>query len=340
MFFYNGYRRFLIVTLFVMAMLMTACGGDSSSPSIPTWVDDAVSAPAKIILPVDAPVDIATLEVAVMDREFFPDSLGNLNIKTPVNTPSDAYIMLPPKAGGDAPVIYLFATCFPGEANVEISVESTAIGLVMSSIPRHYLDNAGSPAQVKDTVILHAEPFITKFSTMIADDPYVLEYDNLPNVFDQTYKDSVSATYEALKLLMQTNAAVPARLNTAAKLFSVDEFGGQFIVTPAAEQDGFKIVAEFINGEMTGDLLVQNDTRLYAHTRVTTVLNTVIKDFPKGFVNSAFSPQILGSQAGFWGGFISTEERVKAGFKNVTVDIETAGTLDIGPDYYNTSGRV
>jgi len=343
-----------------LSILLSGCGGESGESPAPVtddWQTNAITILASIDLPKSSPISSDQLSVEVFDKVFVADESGSINIKSPADSATDSYIMLPPKEGQELPTIYLFNTILPGEGIVELSAKSTAIALIMAGIPQYYLLNAGSAIEVKDLIRQHANAFITKFEDMIENDPYVLSEGNMPNVLDDVYISSAVAVADTLRDLLEQkrlsslsntfeNSAPSNKtlfnVNTmqVAKAFSPLSAGGdsaQFFVTPEVEQQGFSILPEIKDDKMTGNIIVQNDTRLYANVRVTDTVGNEIQEIPNGFVNSAFNPKMLSSQAGFWGGFTSSEQMVSVDYRNVTVDVETGGLLDPQNDYFNTS---
>ena len=340
---------FLVLSIFVV----TGCSDNSSDnppPETRSWQDDAVVLPAIIELPDSSPLNSEQLALEVFDQSFPVPDPQAAELKTLTNAPSDVYLMLPPLEGEEEETVYLFATVLPGEQQVVINVESTAIGLVMNGIPQYYLLNAGNAEDVKQAIAVQAAAFISQFSEMIENEPYVLKKENLSQVYDAVYIDSSKAALETLRDMIeakqiaasQESQLLPAKplgysMMPAYKALSADEFGEQFSVTPSAEQQGFTIIADTDSGKLTGKIKVDNDTRLYANVRVTNTFGTIIQDIPTGLVNSAFNPTMLGSQSGFWGGFASSQQTIDVGFSNVTIDIETGGTLDPKEDYLATS---
>gem|GEM_PF-2688239 len=328
-------RSSLCAGVLVLLPLLTllGCGGGGGGgspvsfpePALPDWTDHAVNKPVAVTLPDASPLVGRPLEASIFDRSFALDSTSILPVS--VETATDVALLLEPDATTDAPVVYLFTTVLPGDTDIRISAQSTAIGLVMNAIPQYYLTEITDAANVRHIISVQAEPFITRFIAALEDDPYLLRIENLPAVYDQMYEDAVVDSYNALRLLAQNGARIAAR----------DYPGGQFEVMPADEQDGFSVLPELVNGRLSGNILIHNDTRIYAHYQVLTTTGDVLKAFPQGFVNSAYDADILGSQSSFWGGFIATEKKVETGFRNVMVDIQTPGLLQQPADYLNST---
>ncbi len=326
---------------------LTACssgggsGGGSDESSIPTT---AVS--GTVTMPDSSPVDVKEIDVEVLDDAFGADAEGGFIIDVPEERIVDATVMLPQRDGDSMPTVYLFTTLLPGETEVELNKEETAVGLLMNGISHDHLTRAGTPQEVKQVLRQNGQAFIQRFKQMIEADPYVLRVENLDNVYDQTYIDAVLACKSALENLMPADGSnVVEQLSAAARWRTVSHAGASreapsllgvsdaLVVKPEKEIDDFVIHADTgnldhvnIGGKMTGSIQIENDSMLFGHYRVTDASSgKVLKEVPEGFFETAFHPDILGPQGGWSTGFWASTGLYKAKFQSVIVEVYTPG---------------
>jgi len=332
---------FLLAFLLLIVIFIIGCGGGSDSGSsgsaaISSQPDNSASVNTRIDLPDTSPVSREDIQIEVFD-DAFGNGEDTIEIKTAKETVTDAYIMLPQREGDSGPTVYLFASVLPGEDNVVLSAESTAVGLVMNGIAHYHLIHAGSPSEVKAAIRLNAQAFIDNFEQMLDDDPYVLHLDNLMNVYDAVYTDAVSDCTDALETML-------AAKGMSGLSFGIQEdkpgerAAGLLIVDPDEEIDGFRVLAEVEdNLKMTGDMFIENDTRLLAHYKVTDALTKdVLKDLPDTFFSTAFNKDILRAQEGVWGFFIASDNWISTNFTDVIIDVYTPGRVGINYSEYSS----
>lgn len=343
----NQFMKLTAVLCFII--FLTACssggsGGGSDESSIPTT---AVS--GTLTMPDSSPVDVKEIDVEVFNDAFGADAEGGFTIDVPEERIVDATVMLPQREGDSMPAVYLFTTLLPGETDIEISKEETAVGLLMNGISHDHLSRAGTPQEVKQVLRQNGQAFIKRFKQMIEADPYVLRVENLDNVYDQTYIDAVLTCKSALENLMPAEGngiveqlsvspqwrslANAGRNSSAPSILGVSD---ALIVKPDKNIDDFVIHADTgnldhvnIGGKMTGSIQIENDSMLFGHYRVTDATSgKVLKEVPEGFLETAFNPDILGPQGGWSTGFWASTGLYKAKFQSVIVEIYTPGLKD------------
>ncbi len=287
------------------------------------WAASATTVPGKVILPANAPLSMNEVEVSVVFNSYVPDANGDVALKVPEKGITDAYVML--EDGSGEYVVYQFATVLPGETSVEFSVEATAINLVLNGIERAYLIGDLTPAEVRSIIRDNSSSFITAFTAAQGADPYCLRSDNLANVYNSIYSAAVTASQSALQQAIQALSAQSESQTLARGLLSDTDAEG-LTVLPIEEQQDFQILPARSGltgyGNMTGDLLIQNDSMLPARYKTVNLFTgQTMHDPQTGVFGDIVSPQsslIYGFNAG-------TAKVGNNHFERVALTLYTAG---------------
>ncbi|MGM0451958.1 MAG: hypothetical protein ACQERN_02180 [Thermodesulfobacteriota bacterium] len=358
-------KKHFIIPLCVLVLFLAACGGGSGGGSGGGNGDDfsEVVVGGAVVLPASSPVEMDAVEVEVLDETASADKEGGFSAVAPEEKIVDATVMLPQRDGDSLPTVYLFSTLLPGETEITIDAEETAVGLLVNAIAHEYLTQAGDPQAVKRVIRQNGDAFIQRFVRQIEQNPYLLRVENLDDVYDQAYMDAASACKTALQEMMPEKTASLQRRSGGGSLsgptqqpsFSYSDSwraasnavstgsrhsllgaSDALVVKPSNAIDDFVIHADTgnldtinIGGKMTGSIQIENDSMLFAHYKVTDMISDkLLKDVPEGVLATAFHPDLLGPQGGWSTGFWASTGLYKAGFQSVIVDIYTPGLRD------------
>lgn len=356
-------KAWKIIVFFLMSgffLNLAGCGGgeDSSGASIDPpnvatfndWQADAQTLNGQITLPANSPLSLAQISVDVFDSSSFPTTDGGLTVQVPQNQIVDAYVMLPKRAGDSFPTIYLYTTLLPGETEIQLSPEETAVSMLMGRINQGDLVSAGTAAEVKQMIRNYGQNFISTFVEQIAVDPYILRSSNQVNVYNQVYEDAADACRTAIIAAAEAVAS-PLAMRFVVQPQAVDPgaiSGSQLYVTPTQTRYDFAVYEdttgllgldtwadlEDAGGLMTGQLKVENDTMLFAHYKITDlVTQTSLKNLSvasgiSGMLGVAFHPDILGPQKGWTRLWWSGAGKFDVDFKSTSVQILTPQISD------------
>ena len=303
---------------------------------------------ATVVLPVSSPMEMSTVKIDILDNSFSPNSDAAADITLPSEYAVDATIMLPAREQDPYPVVYMFSTVLPGESDVEISTEETAISLLMNTITKTLLVNAGTPDTVKAIIKEEGKAFIDKFKVMLENDPYSLALNNLDNVYDQTYINSADACRNALQSSAQ-KAPARALFDTQKSLS-----GSLLKVEPNQQISDFSVYENTIGslgfviwelpdwdfenatGKVDGRLIIENDTMLFAYYKVTDILTgVVIQDYPKAkhtnralaMIDLIAGKNIIGPQKDWAHAWWASTANFNIGYQSVKVEIATPSVL-------------
>lgn len=254
------------------------------------WEADARRLPATVTLPRHSPLQLSEARVSILFEDYAPDANGNLELPVPSAPYADAFVMLPLPGTADY-VVYLMATVLEGQASVEFSAEATAVELILNGIDREYLEGGLTPAQIRETIRDEAAAFIDAFVAALNADPFYLRPDNLDAVYGEAFQAALVASREALA----------AQLEGGSVVFSVGPSSEATVsegltVLPQVEQYDFKVFparAGLIGyGDMTGELLLQNDSMLPARYATRDALSGQVLHYPpSGLFGDLLSPQ-------------------------------------------------
>jgi len=350
--------KVVVKILIVLTLLpfLSSCGGGETSGSSTNNDQDTTTETTRTVsgtvnLPEDSPITINDVSVEVLLEEKKPDLSGSFTASVTKDSILDVTVMLSEREGDSLPTVYLFTTLLPSEDNIELSIEETAVSLLMNSLSHEYLTQAGTPAEVKQVIRQYGDSFISHFKEMAANDPYVLNVENLNNVYDQTYIDSALACQQELKNMTEANTSASSakdnQLSSAVnynlssentdvwRSFSAADTSGILIVKPEQNIDDFIIHEDTgnldytnVGGKMTGSIQIENDSMLFAHYKVKDIINgSTLKDIPTSFLETAFNPDLIGPQGGWSSAFWASTGLYKAGFQSVIVEVYTPGVL-------------
>lgn len=320
----NIQLRIMLLSLIVLFLFGCGGGGGGSSDNenetgggdvSVDWQENAVSVNGQVNLPASSPLAMPEVKVDLFETSTTPDADGNLTFQSPSGQIAEAYIMLPVRSGDRLPTIYFYTTILPGEADIVLSPEETAVSLLMSRISQQYLLDAGTPAQVKNIIRNNGAVFITAFAAKLTTDPYTLRTSNLANVYTPGFETAADACRDALMLAASGNSKDMLMSASASS-----SFGSQLYVSPPGQiQHDFIVYEdttgllgldtwadlEDAGGTITGQLKIENDTMLFAHYQVHDLLTGAEltslspgSGIP-GMIGMAFHPDILGPQKGW-----------------------------------------
>lgn len=336
--------RIGLLSFFVLFFFGCDSGGSSSKNTqtgggvFVDWQENAVSVQGHVNLPESSPLSMSEVEIDLFETSTSPDKNGYLEFKTPNGQIAEAYIMLPARSGESLPTIYLYTTILPGETDIDFGVEETVISLLMSRISQQYLLDAGTPAQVKQTIRDHGAAFINEFAAKLESDPYLLRTSNLENVYTPVFETAADDCRDAL--MLEASGSNGLMLMSAARASSN---GSQLHVLPQQEQHDFIVYEdttgllgldtwadlEDAGGTMTGQLKIENDTMLFAHFRINDLLtHAEITDLNpeggiSGMIGMAFNPDILGPQKGWTRLWWAGTAKKDVDFKSTKVTVYT-----------------
>ena len=319
----------------------TGTGTDTvDNPVFIEWEKDAATLSGQVLLPENSPLPLSQIEVDLYDYAAKPSSDGSLNLKVPKDQVVDTYIMLPKRAGDSLPTIYLYTTLLPGELEVVLSPEETAVSMIMGRISQDYLTTAGTAEEVKQLVRDNGQTFIDAFTAQLEIDPYTLRVENQLNVYNQTYEDAVEDVRVAL-IAASVSGKAGSRGAPAAASGPIN--GSQLYVYPDQIQYDFAVYEdttgllgqdtwadlEDLGGTMTGKLKVENDTMLFAHYKVIDLINSQtltkldVDSGVTGMLRVAFHPDILAPQKGWTRLWWSSTGKIDTDYKSSRVILYT-----------------
>jgi len=257
-------------------------------------IDPIRAVSTNITLPDSSPLNLAAIQVDMYNDSYSFDTAGNTQITLPEEFSADTTVMLPAREQDPYPVVYLFTTILPGEVDIQINAEETAISLLMNTITKDLLAKTGSPEEVKEIIRQNGEAFINKFKTMLENDPYTLALDNLDNVYDQTYMDAADSCRNALEhasLTPMPRAIFDTKKQLPGSLLNVSQNQLQYdfsVYENTVGSLGFFLWKfpdfdfENATGKVDGKLIIENDTMLFSYYKVTDLLTgKVLQDYPK-----------------------------------------------------------
>ena len=299
-----------------------------------TLVDETVFIDSQVILHGNAPLTLQDVNVDIFLNRYATDANGNFKAEVMQNQRMDAYVMLPQRDEDPYPVVYMISTRLPEEGTMVISSEETAISLLMNLINNTLLTQSAPPAEIKEIIRTHGNAFIERFTTLHAQDPYLLRHDNLENIFDQTYIDAA----EACKSALENGSVVKNRRSGQRDIFSWLDTASQLHVLPFSTQYDFSVYEDTTGmtgswdyddlfGKMTGEIQIENDTMLFANVRVIHPdAGDIYVDFPQGnLFNQAFHPNILGPQKGWHHLWWAGRKKVDVDFHSAKVELAVGG---------------
>ena len=261
----------------------------SSEPVYIDWELDASAVSAQVQLPENSPLAMADAAVEVILNDYVPDAGGQVSIKTPQGQITDAYVMLQDPSSGES-VTYLMSTVLPEETDVTFSAGETAVSLVLNGISHTLLTDSGTPQAVKAAIRQNSASFIQSFTASLTNDPYWLRTENLTTIYaDPVFVQAVSDSKNALETMMA---------DTQRVLYAQDLLTSPGLtVLPAAELNDFAILPRrtdtyVFKGDMTGDLVIENDTMLPARYKATNLFTKMPIHTPNfGVFGDLISPQ-------------------------------------------------
>lgn len=328
----NLVLSFLIVGLSLYGIVGCSGGGDSGGASSSSaTLTKTVS--IDVTLPSSSPIaeEDASVFVYGKDTPVTPDGLTK--ITTTTGRVIDISLMLPKREGDDLPTVYLSSTVVPGEVNIQLNSEETALSLLLDGINQKYLQNPEIALLVKRVVKEQSTAFIDYFKTAIEADPYLLRADNIKNVLGQEFSDALLKNNTVLD---NTFGAVIAARSVS---IATEATSNRITIKPSWVQDGFTLSEVSENGQYTGDLTLWNFSMLPSLYRMTnTSTNEVLKEVPTDFLSTAFSPDIFAPYGCPFNIVLPNYTLVKSGSENVQLEIYTPGLKGFSPSVYNETG--
>lgn len=338
----------LTITLLLLSLLTGCNGGGSSSGSVSVVQKKVVD--LHITLPSSSPMAVEDTSVYFYGEEAPVNSDGFTNVTVVSGEILDISLMLPAREGEELPTVYLSGTVVPGEIDVQLDAEETALALLLDGINQKYLQDTEIALFVKDLVRGESTDFIDYFTTAIEADPYLLRTDNIRNVLGQEYIDALTSINAILNVTFEVNSSLAVTSSAEASLVSfkassVSEAGGsdstRITIKPSWVQSNFKLGEITENGQYTGDLTLWNISMLPSLYKMTnTSTGEVMKALPKGILNTAFSSDIFAPYACPFNIVLPNYTSVESGSKNVQIEIYTPGLQNFDSTVYGEEGNV
>lgn len=310
----------LEIAALVEAAMQSFMNGEVIDFEYIDWTKDATNVTATVVLPGNSPLAMADVEVSVVYNSYKPDQDGEVTLKVPDSLLTDAFVLLP-VPNSDEYVVYLFASILPGETTIEFSAAATAVNLILNGIERTYLTGNLSSAEIRSIIRSNSASFITSFSAALALDPYILRSENLANVYNSAFYAALSASQSALQQAQQAQAASQMMLAASSE---TDSEG--LTVEPAKEIQDFKILPARGGltgyGNMTGDILIQNDSMLPARYKTVNLFTGLTTHTPPisvfGDIVNAQASLVYGYNAG-------SSTTANNHFESIALTLYTAG---------------
>jgi hypothetical protein len=349
----------------VFFSLFAACGGgggsDENRPSDATVQTHTLAVQATVTFPASSPLDSTNASV-LCNEDFSPlDSSNQAKIEITTNEVMDVTLFLPSRDGVEGPTVYLNTTVVPGDAEVNLNIEETAISLVMTGVDHRFLEDPTMASWVKSVVRKQATDFIDDLDQKMASDPYLLRPDNIATALGPLFTQAVADSDAALEVIYDqysVSSASTMKLSgtgSATDMLSANslveipdgaqDFGDfyvkydrstpleQFVFLPPGS---IYDTLTFSNNSM---LRFMNSSMLPVLTRITdTHTAEVIKELPTGTFAQAFSSDILSPTNGPFGLPLPSFETIDNGTRNIQVEVFTPGISDFLDSSYFESG--
>jgi len=296
----------------------------NAKPVLIDWEANASNIVATITLPDNAPVDMNDINVEVVFNDFKPDNEGHVLLKIPKEQITDAYVILPNPQNNEEYVIYLFSTLLPGETETEISVEETAISLVLNGIDHRYLTQSGTPGEVKSVIVRHSTELISYLEEKLDNDPYWLTKKHMLALYrDSRYIEALRESSDELKSMYSNQQNIQSRTISGS---------GELKVLPCLEIYDFKILADRKSGDMTGNLAIENDTMIPARYSATNLFTKMPIHLP----GHGIFGDLISAQTDLMHGYNASSTTVKdVDFQPSKITVYTAGWVYLPHDTPN-----
>lgn len=348
----------LIVGLGFYVIVGCSDGGDSDDVSSGIVIQTK-TIDINVTLPASSPISNDEASIYVYGEESQVGADGLVKVIMLTGRIIDVSLLLPARAGEEFPTVYLSSTVLPGEIDIDINSEETALALILDGIPQKYLQDPELALYVKDLVRRESVDFVAYFKISIEADPYLLREDNIRNVLGQEFLDTLTNINTILYDTFDASASVPSAPSASSlytpvnsipsKVSSYDtainsEDGAgtsdsnRITIQPKREPyDKFLLYEVTENGQYTGDLTLWNYSLLPSLYRMTnTSTGEVVREIPIG--NIAFSPDIFAPYGCPFNILLPNYTLVKSGSKNVQLEIYTPGFKDYDSSVYNEVG--
>jgi hypothetical protein len=345
----------LFLCLFVT--LLTGCGGSGGgggtgeTPGDPADPTHTLTVQATVTFPASSPLDDTNASVLCGDAYSPLDSTNQANIEITTNRAMDVTILLPSRDGVETPTVYLNTTVVPGETEVFLDIEETAVSLVMTGVDQRYLADAATASWVKSVVKKHSADFIADLADKMADDPYLLRPDNIASALGPLFTQAVTDSDAALEVLYAQSGSTStaaltgesATAGSAAKALvdipdgaeDLGDFYIQYDRSPPSNKFAFVPPGTLSDEKLT----FMNGSMLPVITKITdTTTNEVIKAIPTGIFAQAFNPDILSPTNGPFGLPLPSFETIENGTRNIQVEVFSAGLSDFLDTSYFEAG--
>lgn len=343
--------------LCLFVTLLTGCGGSGGgsgtgdTPSDPADPTHTLTVQATVTFPASSPLDYTNASVLCGDAYSPLDSTNQASIEITTNRAMDVTILLPSRDGVETPTVYLNTTVVPGETEVFLDIEETAVSLVMTGVDHRYLADAATASWVKSVVKNHSADFIADLADKMADDPYLLRPDNIASALGTLFTQAVTDSDAALEVLYAQSGSTStaaltgesATAGSAAKALvdipdgAVDfgDFYIQYDRSPPSNKFAFVPPGTLYNEKLT----FMNNSMLPVITQITdTTSYEVIKAIPTGTFAQAFSPDILSPTNGPFGLPLPSFETIENGTRNIQVEVFSPGLSDFLDTSYFEAG--
>lgn len=333
------------IVFFFWAIVIAGCssgGGKGETSTETAERDHILSVKATVIFPSSSPLDNQNTTVLCVGDDIPLDSENQADIDIITDKLMDVTILLPSRDGEEPPTVYLNTTVTPGETTVNLSIEETAVSLVMTGVDHRYLNDPATASWVKSVVKTHSRDFIDDLAQRLEQDPYLLRAGNLENVLGNLFAQAVADSDTALENLYDPDdelSDTPRVSKTSAQVPVDAEDYGDFYITCDRETpfSGFLFVPPetLYNGKLT----FVNSSMLPVLTRITDTINhQVIKEIPDTFLGQAFGPDILSPGSGPFGLPLPTWESIDNGTRNIHVEVFSPGLADFVDTRYFEEG--
>ncbi|MBU1658474.1 hypothetical protein KKG72_05395, partial [bacterium] len=338
----NLVLSFLIVGLSVYGIVGCSGGGggsDVSSSSVTLTKTISID----VTLPLSSPIAEENASVFVYGKDIPVVPGGLTKVTTNTSRVIDISLMLPKRDSDELPTVYLSSTVVPGEVNIQLNSEETALSLLLEGINQKYLQNSEIALLVKRVVKEQSSGFIEYFKTAIVSDPYLLRADNIRTVLGQEFADALLKSNTVLDNTFGAGVeagSLSIAYKEATSLLVADETtSNRITIKPSWVQDGFTLSEVRENGQYTGDLTLWNLSMLPSLYRMTnTSTNEVLKEVPTELLSAAFSPDIFAPTGCPFNIVLPNYTLVKSGSENVQLEIYTPGLKGFNPYVYNEEG--
>ncbi len=355
------------IFFFLLATFLAGCGGGGGGGGEGGDSDTAeqthtLAVQATVVFPASSPIDNSSASVLYNGDDSPLDSQDQADLEIITNEVKDAVIFLPARDGETFPTVYMMTTVVPGEAEVELSVEETAVSLVLTGVDHRYLADVTMASWVKSVVKNNSADFIDDLAQKLVDDPYLLRPDNMASVLGTLFSQAVADSDAALQVLYDLDEPLAAAAKTTDPDQTVSgatgtvskyvgelpegavDFGDFFIkydrTVPVRQ---FTFVPPDLLSRIglwgSNRLSFVNGSMLPVVTRITdTDTNEVLKEIPDTFMGQAFSPEILSPTNGPFGLQLPNWEVLDTGTRNIQVEVFTPGFVDFYETSYTADG--